>query len=1637
MPSHTEFPTLFDIQDDDRYKNAAQQQRDVFVARWFSLAHQEGRRRFGDEFDPGLLLKEAEEMDMLGFRVPEFLVEFGSRAKETTARGIAKQLEIQQAAEGSDAFRLPPQPVDILEDVAKRRALGARAEGLEPSQLPEDERLPLTEELKLQFQIGHLITTLGPNTFAAFMTGTFDLEAYSAKKKEIAELEKRLPQDVDFLNPSELGRAMLGGTTQLSPMIIQAAKEAGIVGLGAGVLALAVPVAGEVAAPVVAGIGAVTGGAWFSYRLETGLAYGDLRERGVSHETAASVAPFVGFLSASLEVAGLGLLARSVGKPVGALARKIAGEVATGIVGDQSKKSIIRSATRAVGKVAALTGAETGIELGQEFTQIGGDALGVAIENEVNGANLPQVKKEEIIARLKGVTVESLLAFPLLAAPGAVLGFAADTIPSPTLDQVEEDTAFVQDIITPELRERVIRNLKEQRVVLEVKERLRLEDPEQIQRAVQFMETNPESFAFIGELSAEVQQELFNIPQDLAREQAITEKIDEFLAEINASPRVVPETSKQVLDPAQRRELRARMAEQGAFTDGNSGVLLDYLNRYMPARVVAALNKETRLQLGNDWMALRDYLAQLPAEELQINQEVTQRTEAIIDGERVKGETAAVPVLESEAKAPLQPTDPAELVKEKSEIGLVNSKMSKPRMVKEARENGLPVPPIARKMSKERLQEFINRKHRELRGREQQAVVETEVAEEFIEVPELSADQISNNALTVIQELDLEARLGDPAAISQIIEKVDEVKEEGTIVGLDETATPGRIIEENDHDVDRALAEIVSILSRLPDTSEYDEIRSEFEDAVDDLIEKKQEKSSDEVQLALVQEELWEDLDRIELGPEERSIDLSDEEQAQDDFNEAENYHSSPEDHLSSGNHESNLLFSGLVLPSQKFFKFLQKMVEKVSTLGPFWLVDNVRRINPVMGDQLAEEILGVVDRTKEIMGGLSDSQIRANTVFNKNIRGYWDLQDVTTGAEGWGTRKIVDAVEGRIPEQELSKQERKIVKTIREFNIETGKVLEDSGMQIQVQGFSDEDKVRIGKIMAAASGRIPMKKVAGENRKIAEEIRDRRVSLDEQEGLIIERLGLKEGLVWLPFKAAEDGKVFVRLPTMEMFDILLKGPSSGVYRKMVTAFADKNGISEASVDAAFREVHDTLLNDFGRGMKRHNAEFARRWREIPTTLSNDGVDVPLFETSPDGYMSSLAWFTGHRVAFIEKFGQTSVDEEKSEAFDKLKEQFVRTSNNEGAASSLFDGVMRSINGMPAFLLGKGLLRSSLMPEPGRKYYIGRIFNSLIGVNKALNLSLAAVPNLPEPISNTGVFLGYRRMLRAMWRDRWFSDARKADLQWLRRAGVVTADMVNFNLDRTRTIDSMVNKSAEFISRAGLIRFINENQENFGGFVGRLFAEDMQKGRSNDGDRLTLSQLGYSAEDANRLSKGKGKPEEYVSIMRRIPPFLQGSAALGVEKGLLRNTRGWNFIFPFLTYFSTSTRQLVDLTVKANGAWEEVESNPTVENKKKMNVVMFRAAKFIAGKAASGVIANTFMSLIYGGLFGLEQEFREARRNPVGFLVDSALYSIFGGLLGSLINLSKRAATSEEWLSGAWRAAYPIIRSALLHILCK
>ena len=53
----SEFPTLKDIQDDPRYEDASDDEKEVFVAKWFRLAGQEGRRQFGKSFKMGTVIE--------------------------------------------------------------------------------------------------------------------------------------------------------------------------------------------------------------------------------------------------------------------------------------------------------------------------------------------------------------------------------------------------------------------------------------------------------------------------------------------------------------------------------------------------------------------------------------------------------------------------------------------------------------------------------------------------------------------------------------------------------------------------------------------------------------------------------------------------------------------------------------------------------------------------------------------------------------------------------------------------------------------------------------------------------------------------------------------------------------------------------------------------------------------------------------------------------------------------------------------------------------------------------------------------------------------------------------------------------------------------------------------------------------------------------------------------------------------------------------------------------------------------------------------------------------------------------------------------------------------------------------------
>lgn len=506
-----------------------------------------------------------------------------------------------------------------------------------------------------------------------------------------------------------------------------------------------------------------------------------------------------------------------------------------------------------------------------------------------------------------------------------------------------------------------------------------------------------------------------------------------------------------------------------------------------------------------------------------------------------------------------------------------------------------------------------------------------------------------------------------------------------------------------------------------------------------------------------------------------------------------------------------------------------------------------------------------------------------------------------------------------------------------------------------------------------------------------AEAIEAARALIDKR-GELFERVGLKQmdpdtGDV-VSFQRKGD-KVAPRVMTPEFFDLVERGQNSKSYQAMVDAFADTSGASREQVESIFENMRGDMLEEGPQATAaRSQAEFMRQFPEIPDVLYVNNRAIPLTETSLYDYARTLADRGAARIGVVRAFGQDIGDEAPVAA---LRQRFA----DEGGKPEAFTQLMRGLH---------RLNPERPIVDPGSQTaQLIRGVNSAMGVVKESILSLSAVPNLAEPLGAAREFTGNMNMLKGA-----FDLVRRPreTIQALEQAGAITKAVANLSIDPNRPAESFAKGVRELMSRATLRNPVEELGEKLTAAGTARKVQRMQQGRGGTADILDLRSLGYSLEDARRLAQGGGTQAEYDAIVREAPRKLMGSNLSRAEQSRFENRRVVKALVAFQHYAQTTIRRTANMAKTYVRTMNDAITGSNLKGAERWNMA-FRAntklANHLFGRAAAGATSYFLLSALVGGTDGAKIAWNEAKSDPVKFLKDSLIYSLFAGPFGAVI----------------------------------
>ena len=243
-----------------------------------------------------------------------------------------------------------------------------------------------TPGMRRGFERGQLVAERG-DIGAKAMTGFASPEDFDRAKQ--VELRLRELTDTGFL----------GATTEVIAQNLAQLRGIGTATVGGAAIGSVVPVIGTISG---AGLGATAGVMATTAQMEAGNLYLDLREQGVSDDTAIPVALAGGYINGVIEVVGMKVAA----KPFQALAKRMISQSIAKAVAQPT----MRAALATAGKSYLLqVGAEGTEESLQEIVIIAGEEIAEAIDGIDTEVSMAQAMDRVVDAFTQGAMGAAIL----------------------------------------------------------------------------------------------------------------------------------------------------------------------------------------------------------------------------------------------------------------------------------------------------------------------------------------------------------------------------------------------------------------------------------------------------------------------------------------------------------------------------------------------------------------------------------------------------------------------------------------------------------------------------------------------------------------------------------------------------------------------------------------------------------------------------------------------------------------------------------------------------------------------------------------------------------------------------------------------------------------------------------------------------------------------------------------------------------------------------------------------------------------------------------------------------------------------------------------------------------------------------
>ncbi len=509
----------------------------------------------------------------------------------------------------------------------------------------------------------------------------------------------------------------------------------------------------------------------------------------------------------------------------------------------------------------------------------------------------------------------------------------------------------------------------------------------------------------------------------------------------------------------------------------------------------------------------------------------------------------------------------------------------------------------------------------------------------------------------------------------------------------------------------------------------------------------------------------------------------------------------------------------------------------------------------------------------------------------------------------------------------------------------------------------------------------------------------------------------------WAPF-INKGGEISPRIMTPEMVDVMMKGPKSPAWKRIIDAFAERSGVPRENVEADFLERHDSMVEERTGASpgKRAQAEYRRGYPEVPAAIRLPGGEtLSLFETNPYKYFDRLSASRAARLAFTKIVGQDTPGLAKSEMdgvdptagtpiedrpVARLREQFSKETGH----PEDFDRLVRGLH-------GQAVERPIVDPSSA----LGRTFRAVndFVINPVKNvglLSKSVIRNVFEPLGAMRDLGGTGRLVKAIWQIMPLTARGKAATAALETNGSVTHDILNLSIDPSHIARSVATAAQEISGRVFLHRFLNEFQERLGAQVGKIMSSDFRVGKGGEFDVQRLKAGGFSEADARRIVKGGGTDAEHSRIERDLPGGVTGANLSPAEKSMFQHRRWTKTINTIANYAHMTARKMAGEAKAFADTWEKSFDPSLIPSQawQRRLVATAHYGSTLTGKIAQGAAGSMLAAWVGGGVLGLKIAKNEAEDRTAGFIVDSMVNAAVGGPYASAMNVATGRTEPED-----------------------